>query len=132
MADFWSVAVDAPLHEPLTYQAPKDLADQLKRGLLVNVPLGRRNVKGLLLSQTTEIPDRQIKPIRDIDPEYQSLPEYFLKWIEWLAQYYLHPIGSVMTSAYPPLRKTEKQRKSNRPPVVPLLENVKPPVLTKE
>jgi primosomal protein N' (replication factor Y) len=132
VSEFWSVAVDAPLNEPLTYQAPKELADQLKRGLLVDVPLGKRSVKGLLLSPTTDVPEFKIRDIQAIDPEYQELPESYLKWIEWLAQYYLHPVGSVMSSAYPPLRKTEKQRKSSRPPVVPQLESKTPPELTIE
>jgi primosomal protein N' (replication factor Y) len=132
VSEYWSVAVDAPLNEPLTYLAPKELSDQLKRGLLVNVPLGKRSVKGLLLSPTHQVPEFTIKPIQDIDPEYQSLPEYFIKWLEWMAQYYMHPVGSVASSAYPPLRRKEKQRKSNRPPVVPILENLQPPELTPE
>lgn len=133
MDSYWSIAVDAPLHEPLTYLAPKEFADQLKRGLLVNVPLGKkRKVKGLLLAPTKTIPDVEIKPIQDIDLEYQALPESFLKWIEWLSQYYLHPIGSVMVSAYPPLLRTEKKRKSSRPPVVPLIPNQSPPEMTPE
>ncbi len=132
MTDYWSVAVDAPLSEPLTYIAPRDLSEQLKRGLLVNVPLGKRNVKGLLLAPADKIPQVELKSIQTVDMEYPSLPEYFLKWIEWLSQYYLHPVGHVASSAYPPLRKTDKQRKSNRPPVVPSLENLQPPVLTPE
>lgn len=134
MSDFWSVAVDAPLSEPLTYQAPAELKAQLQRGLLVDVPLGKRSVKGLLLSPSVPAaePEFVIKSIQSVDAEYQALPESFLKWIEWMAHYYLHPIGSVMTSAYPPLRKTEKQRKSARPPVVPLMESSKPPDLTEE
>ena len=52
MSQYWSVAVDVPLHEPLTYLAPTELTAELKRGLLVRVPLGRsdRSVKGLLLT----------------------------------------------------------------------------------
>jgi len=134
MSEFWSVAVDAPLNEPLTYRAPEELKSQLTRGLLVNVPLGKRSVKGLLLSSQNEIPptDFEIKNIQTIDVEYSALPETFVKWVEWLANYYIHPIGSVMSSAFPPLKKTEKQRKSQRPPVVPLMEASKNLALTPE
>jgi primosomal protein N' (replication factor Y) len=134
MSEFWSVAVDAPLHEPLTYRAPEALKSQLTRGLLVDVPLGKRHVKGLLLASQAQIPavDFEIKDIRAIDAEYSALPDFFLKWIEWLAQYYIHPIGSVMSSAFPPLRKTEKKKKSQRPPVVPELQFSEPPRLTPE
>ena len=89
MSDFWSVAVDAPLSEPLTYQAPAELKAQLHRGLLVDVPLGKRSVKGLLLSPSVPSaePEFVIKSIQSVDAEYQALPESFLKWIEWMAHY---------------------------------------------
>lgn len=115
----WRVAVDAPLPEALTYS----FADSLQRGQLVNVPLGRRKVKGLVLGPTDKVPDFEVKSIDSIDDEYAPLPEQFVKWLEWLAQYYIHPIGQVVQSAFPPLRKTDKQRQSKRPPVIPQLES---------
>ncbi|KYG68858.1 primosomal protein N' [Bdellovibrio bacteriovorus] len=115
----WRVAVDAPLPEALTYS----FAHPLKRGQLVNVPLGRRKVKGLVLGPTDKVPDFEIKSIDSIDEEYSPLPESFMKWLEWLAQYYIHPIGQVAQSAFPPLKKTDKQRQSKRPPVIPKLES---------
>lgn len=114
----WRVAVQAPLPEALTYSSSLPL----QRGLLVDVPLGKRTVKGLVLGSTTETPEFEVKSIIDIDSEYSALPEHFIKWLEWLAQYYLHPIGQVVASAYPPLRKTEKARASKRPPVIPILD----------
>lgn len=131
-SNYWSIAVDAPLNEPLTYKAPEELSALLKRGLLVNVPLGKRNVKGVLLSEQSNKPDFEIKNIKDIDDEYQPLPNFFVKWLEWLAHYYVYPVGSVAALAYPPLRRTDKVRKSSRPPVVPVMESFKPPVLTEE
>lgn len=124
----WKVAVDAPLPEALTYTS--DLP--LSRGQLVNVPLGRRKVKGLVLGSTTEVPAFETKDIDSIDEEYAPLPEVSVKWLEWLAQYYLHPIGQVVQSAFPPLKKTDKQRKSSRPPVIPQLEADKALELTEE
>jgi primosomal protein N' (replication factor Y) len=134
MSDFWSVAVDAPLNEPLTYRAPEELKTLLSRGQQVDVPLGTRTAKGLLLSPQSQAPtgDFEIKNIRGIDEEYPTLPESFVKWLEWLAHYYIHPIGQVTSLAFPPLRKTEKQRKSLRPPVVPQLESSQPLPLTAE
>lgn len=134
MSEFWSIAVDAPLHEPLTYAAPEELSSLLKRGMLVEVPLGKkRHVKGLLLAPTEKVPEGfTIKPIQKIDPEYQVLPESFIRWIEWLAHYYFHPIGNVMASAYPPLVRKETKRKSKRPPVVPLVESTQALDLTPE
>ncbi len=130
--ELWSVAVDAPLFEPLTYSVSDELAGLLKRGQMVDVPLGKRSVKGTLLGKTSIQPEFKIKAIQKIDTEYSALPEHFLKWLEWIASYYIHPIGSVTTLAYPPLLKTEKQRKSSRAPVVPKLESTVAPNLTEE
>lgn len=119
-AQLWRVAADAPLPEALTYSS--DLP--LQRGQLVTVPLGRggRKVHGLILGPTTEVPEFEVKAVDSIVEEYAPLPEPYVKWLEWLAQYYLHPVGQVVPSAFPPLRKSEKQRQSKRPPVIPQLE----------
>lgn len=114
----WKVAVDAPLPEALTYQ----FSEPLQRGQLVNVPLGKRKVKGLALGTTDQVPSFELKSIDTIDIEYSPLPEPFIKWLEWLSSYYIHPIGQVVQSAFPPLRKQEKKRASKRAPVIPELQ----------
>lgn len=124
----WKVAVDAPLPEALTYK----YSEPLQRGQLVDVPLGKRQVKGLVLGSTDKLPDFEIKSIVGIDTEYPLLPEPFIKWLEWLSQYYIHPVGQVAQSAFPPLKKTEKQRQSKRAPVVPQLESDQVLDLTEE
>ncbi|XGC80751.1 primosomal protein N' [Bdellovibrio bacteriovorus] len=115
----WRVAVDAPLPEALTYS----YSGPLERGQLVNVPLGKRKVKGLVLGPADKAPEFEVKSIESLDDEYAALPDAFVKWLEWLSQYYLHPIGQVVQSAFPPLKKTDKQRASKRPPVIPQLES---------
>lgn len=117
LENLWRVAVEAPLPEALTYR----FHEPLSRGQLVNVPLGKRKVKGLVLGPATQIPDFELKSIDSIDTEYAPLPETSVRWLEWLAQYYIHPIGQVVTSAFPPLPRKEKQNKSSRPPVIPQL-----------
>lgn len=130
---FWSVAVDAPIYEPLTYKANTENLTGLSRGLLVDVPLGKRTVKGLLLRpQATASSEFAIKSIKDLDSSYPVLPEPFIKWLEWISSYYIHPIGSVASLAYPSLKKTEKVRKSSRPPVIPEMKADTKPELTPE
>lgn len=62
-SSLWKIAVDAPLPEALTYSSPEPLV----RGQLVNVPLGKRKTKGLVLGPATETPEFQVKPIDSID-----------------------------------------------------------------
>ncbi len=131
----WRVAVDAPLPEALTYTQAPELSS-LHRGQLVTVPLGKGNraTKGLVLGPctTTAPSEATLKAITACDPDYPTLPEHFIKWLEWLSSYYIHPVGKVAQLAYPPLRRQEKARKSKRAPVIPLEQMDAPPMMTDE
>ena len=132
MPDFWRVAVEAPMREPLTYLAPPELALVLKPGLRVQVPLGKRQAYGVLIGPGSAPEGFEAKPISAIDSEYPALPQVHLDWMQWVAQYYIYPLGLVTTLAYPPLKKSEKERKSKRPPVVPAQGAHIPHKLTQE
>jgi primosomal protein N' (replication factor Y) len=107
------------------------MASQIFPGVRVTVPLGRRTASGVVLS-SSEKPDFEVKEIQSIDPEYPALSEKSLEWLQWVSQYYIHPIGMVTALSYPPLRKLEKERKSKRPSVTPETEISKAPELTDE
>jgi primosomal protein N' (replication factor Y) len=139
----WRVAVEAPLAGPLTYRAPpmQQGADEgaqdgsaapWRRGQSVRVPLGRRQVSGLLLQPTSDAGRFKLRDIAGPDPAKPELPEHFVRWIEWLAQYYAHPIGQVAEMTFPPLPRALKARKSRRAPVVAENAAVAPPALTAE
>ncbi|WP_413289355.1 primosomal protein N' [Bdellovibrio sp. HCB337] len=129
----WKIAVDTPLPEALTY-LPIPEGPELQRGQLVNVPLKKRTAKGLVLGPSTASlnPDIVLKSVQSVDEEYPALPEHFIKWLEWLAHYYIHPVGMVASLAYPPLSKPQQVRKSSRPPVIPIMESEVPPEMTPE
>jgi primosomal protein N' (replication factor Y) len=74
----------------------------------------------------------KLKPLLGRREELPILPETTLKWLEWLAQYYMHPIGQVVQAAFPPLKKASKTRKSRKGPVVPKVVYNPPPQLTEE
>jgi primosomal protein N' (replication factor Y) len=135
-AAFWRVAVEAPLPEPLTYRTPEHLAGNplLRRGASVRVPLGRRQAIGVLLQPMDAADgDFKIKDITEIHEARPALPDRFLQWLEWLARYYMHPIGPVTECAFPPLKRAENARqKSRKGPVAPSLKQVAPPTLTDE
>jgi primosomal protein N' (replication factor Y) len=132
--EFWKVAVEAPLPTSLTYRAPEDMRSDsaLARGHSVIVPLGKRKVSGVLLGPGKDDGKYKLKDIASLVAERPALPESFLNWIEWLANYYVHPIGQVSEMAFPPLEKQTKERKSKRSAVTPTLEATVPPKLTQE
>lgn len=127
----WRVAVNVPMGA-LTYR----FKQKLSRGQSVHVPLGKggRKMAGLILGPATaeENPVFEIKDIQSLNEEYPLLPDFFVRWLEWLSQYYIHPIGQVVQSVFPPLEKKEKLRKSKRAPVIPDLGSEVKPVLTDE
>lgn len=117
---FCAVATDAPIAKALTYtNSPQE---RFERGQSVFVPLGSRKVRGVVLGQASDEVQKEkfeCKPIDSLDTEYPKIPEPTLKWMEWIAEYYLHPIGQVCQLAFPPLNRATHARKSSRPNVVP-------------
>ncbi len=126
----WRVAVEAPLKEPLTYA----YSENLERGRWVHVPLGKRSSMGLVLgsAEKAEVETFKMKSIKNSDEELPLLHEPFVKWLEWLSDYYVYPLGLVAESSRPPLKRVEKVRKSKRAPVIPVLASDVPPQLTDE
>lgn len=134
--ELWKVAVDAPLPTTLTYRIPLELRanEHVRRGQSVLVPLGKgRKVAGVLIGPNEDpIGKFKLKDIVSIDEEKPRLHDSFLKWLEWLAKYYVHPIGHVVEMTFPPLPRKEKQRKSKKSPVAPEQVETARPTLTEE
>ncbi len=113
------VAVAAPLKGLLTYSIPPEL-ESASAGSVVLVPLGRRKCRGIVFSITDTTPETEfeIKALDSIDPEYEAhslAPR--LKWIQWLADYYFHPVGLVADLILPPLSKGKKNVARKRSPI---------------
>lgn len=133
------VAVDAPLLDPLTYLQNPEFS--VSRGDIVNVTLGNRKIKGFVLSAFTTTQEEinkefgkeiKLKAVVSIDEDSIKLKDPYLTWLEWVADYYIHPIGQVIQLAFPPLGKQTKARASKRPPVIPNLAPKPKPELTPE
>ena len=105
------VAVDTPAHtaisEPLTY-----LSDPaLPAGTLVRVPLGRREVTGIVWS-VCDTPDPheavELKHVLHALTSLPPLPQRWLELVAFTAAYYQRGIGEVALSVLPPeLRKLD-------------------------
>lgn len=134
-APLWKVAVEAPLANALTYRIPDEMLTdpRLRRGQCVTVPLGKRKVTGLLLESSQDAGEFKLKDVIAFEDDRPCLHESFLRWLEWLSRYYVHPIGQVIEMAYPPLIKAKSARnKSRKSTVVPERELLAPPTLTEE
>ncbi len=124
------VAVAAPLFENLTYLQNDNFS--VKRGDVVTVPLGKRTVSGVVLdasiaeppnvSSVEPPPKFELKAIKSLNANLPPLPESHLQWLEWVADYYIHPLGQVAQLCFPPLEKAKSVRKSSRPAVIPQVQ----------
>ncbi len=102
----YQVLVDAPLPAALDYlpSAAADSDAPLARGSIVRVPLGRRQVAGVVAGRCDPAPaaPHRLRPIAAVLP-LPPIPQDHLAWLEWCAAYYHHPPGEVVAAALPPL-----------------------------
>lgn len=131
MPDCFSVAVDAPIGKALTYLKPSGLETDIPRGQSVTVPLGKRKASGVVLGESAPTNDGfELKEILETDSERPVLPETYLKWLEWVAHYYIYPLGQVVSTTFPPLKKHSRIKKQQT--VIPEVELSESPDLTAE
>jgi primosomal protein N' (replication factor Y) len=99
---FARVAVPLPLPEPLVYSVPENLAPWLTPGVRVRVPLGRRRVTGIFLGGLAAVEGAfEIRPVEEVLDHEPVLPADLLRLAEFVAEYYLCPIGEVLRSFLP-------------------------------
>ena len=95
------VAVPVPLAEPLIYSVPDTLAG-LEPGLRVKVPLGRRQLTGVVMALREEAPDGlTVKPIVEALDAEPVLTDQHLELARFVASYYLAPIGEAARAMIP-------------------------------
>src|ERR1043165_2367459 len=103
---FAEVIIPSPLKEPLTYEVPQEL--DVKPGMRVVVPVGRRRVTGLVaeLASTSRI--ERVKAIRDVPARRPVMDEPLLRLGQWIAKYYLSSIGEVLAAMMPAHLRSEE------------------------
>ncbi|AOE49081.1 Primosomal protein N [Kangiella sediminilitoris] len=74
-------------------------------GSRVTVPFGRQTLVATVIAhpESTSVPDKKIRYIKEIIDSEPLLPEALFKLITFASQYYQHPIGEVFSSCLPGL-----------------------------
>ena len=97
------VAIPAvPFFSHFEYLAPENGAN-LQAGIRLEVPFGKASKVAFLLaiSNQSDFPIEKLKPITRIIDDTPLLAKIDLKLLDWVASYYHHPIGEVMSAAFP-------------------------------
>ena len=107
---FADVILPLPLDALFTYSVPRELEGQVARGMRVLVPFGRSKSYVGIVSRLHNIKPEgyQVKPISLLMDDRPILLESQLRQWEWIADYYMSPIGEVMKAALPAGLKAEE------------------------
>ena len=105
MTHWLAVALPTPAHsglgEPLTYRAEH----LLPAGSIVRVPLGSREVLGVVWGEAPPPPPELAPQVRALAGQFDGLPPLAAEWralIAFTARYYQRALGEVALAALPP------------------------------
>ena len=119
MAHWPAVIVATPAHSQLGYALSYACEQALTPGTLVRVPLGKRDMLGIVAHCDTELPTgvspATIKPISEVLSGLPPLNAHWLQLVRFAASYYQRSAGEVALAALPPeLRKLDPTQLSRR------------------
>ena len=103
MAKFAEVILPLPLPGSYTYSIPQELQEKVQAGCRVSVPLGtKKHYTAMVASTHDNAPaDFEVRPIDEaLDEAPIMLPTQLKLW-EWIARYYMSPMGDIYKAAIP-------------------------------
>ena len=98
------VAVPVPLLQLFDYLPPSGVAvAALLPGTRVSIPFGRGRRVGIVVGHQPDstLDADRLKPIGAVLDEAPLISAELLSTLQWLARYYLHPLGEVLETALP-------------------------------
>lgn len=103
------VAIPVPVYSLFDYLAPDNVElDNIKPGMRLEVPFGKAKKIAFLIeiSQKSELEVSKLKRVFRILDQKSLLSSKDLQLLMWAANYYHHPLGEVISTAFPvPLRQ---------------------------
>lgn len=112
------VYIATALAHGFDYAVPNGL--EVEEGMVVSVPLGGREVMGVVAGPARDdVPEGKIKPIRQAFHHFPAFSETFMRYLQWVADYTLSPLGAVYKMALPvPRAFTHPPRVAFVPPML--------------
>ena len=110
-AAYCNVALPVPLRNTFTYAIPEGLRAQVQPGSRVLVPFRKKSLVGVVV-EFADAPPAETK-IRDIAKVLDLIPALTPKLLglaQWIARYYLAPVGEVFRAMLPPVTELTARR----------------------
>ena len=123
---FVDVILPLPLDGLFTYSVPQPWGGEVKIGIRVLVPFGRNKTYVGIVAKTHKGPlpsDFQIKDILQVMDAEPILLDSQLRLWQWIADYYMSPIGEVYKAALPSGLKAEEGYKPRTETYIRLAPN---------
>lgn len=112
------VILPLPMSKYFTYSFPTDMQPQPQAGARVVVPFGRnKTYTGIIVDVHDRKPEEyEAKDILQVCDDFPILRPGQIKFWEWIADYYLCPVGDVYKAALPAALKNEEEEKGGYTP----------------
>lgn len=108
---FCNVALPVPLRTTFTYAIPESLRFSIHVGSRVLVPFRKESLVGVVGELVERPPaDTTIREVTKVMEPKPALPPRLIELAQWIANYYLAPIGEVFRSMLPPITELKFQR----------------------
>jgi primosomal protein N' (replication factor Y) len=112
---YCNVALPVPLRRLFTYSVPSAFAETVQAGSRVLVPFRNRSMVGVVVAMLAEPPAglsgnakiREVSKVLDLVP---ALTPKLIELAQWIAGYYLAPIGEVFRGMLPPVTEVKLLR----------------------
>ena len=95
------IALDTPLRRLFDYLPARDSTVKVEPGMRVRVPFGRQRLVGVVhsVATTSDVPQEKLKSVLEVIDADPVIDAQVMQLLEWAAQYYHHPLGSVIAAA---------------------------------
>jgi len=108
---FCNVALPVPLRTAFTYAIPEPLRGAIQPGSRVLVPFRKKSLVGVVVELVEQPPAgtkvREITKVMELRP---ALTPKLIELAQWIAGYYLAPIGEVFRAMLPPITELRFRR----------------------
>ena len=107
--EYADVILPVPLDGAFTYSVPASFVTQIAVGKRVVVPFGKtKTLTGVVLRLHDRKPDVTCKDILRVLDEQPMVTQRQLTLWQWIADYYLSPLGDILKAALPSGLKDEE------------------------
>jgi len=108
---FCNIALPVPLRTTFTYGVPEELRELVQPGTRVLVPFRNKSIVGVVVELAEQAPaETKIRDVAKVLDDQPALTSRLIDLGQWIANYYLAPVGEVFRAMLPPVTEVRTQR----------------------